>query len=85
MGILKVWVEDGCTVCNECEEAAPEIFFVTDTTSIVKGTAREDGVEGRNEDEQSLLKAELREEWEEGIREAAAVCPVEIIKFEEEE
>lgn len=82
MAVIKVWVEEGCTVCNECEEAAPDIFLVNDETSVIKGDARTDGVTDRNEDAMAPLKDGLGEEWAEGIEEAAEACPVDIIKFE---
>ncbi|MFI5164778.1 MAG: ferredoxin [Bacteroidia bacterium] len=67
MGIKKLWIEDGCTVCHLCESTAPDVFTVDDTTSHVK--------EGAEQFFQSL---------ESDIKDAAAGCPVEIIKFEEE-
>jgi len=36
MAITKVWIEDGCTVCNLCEDTAPEVFEVTDETCTVR-------------------------------------------------
>lgn len=36
MGIKKVWIDEGCTVCNLCEDTAPEVFEVTDDSCIVK-------------------------------------------------
>jgi len=39
MGIKKVWVEDGCTVCHLCESTAPEVFLTGDTTTEVKAGA----------------------------------------------
>lgn len=83
MAIVKVWIEEGCTVCNECESAAPEVFHVTDETSVIKGEAREDGVTDENEEAKSPLKDDIGEELEEEIKEAAEGCPVDIIKFEE--
>ena len=83
MAIAKVWIEEGCTVCNECESSAPEVFHVTDETSVIKGEAREDGVTSVNEDEKSLLKGDIGTELEEEIIEASEGCPVDIIKYEE--
>jgi ferredoxin len=83
MAIIKVWIEEGCTVCNECESSAPEVFHVTDETSVIKGEAREDGVTDENEATKSPLKGDLGSEFEEEIKEAAEGCPVDIIKFEE--
>ena len=36
MAITKVWIEEGCTVCNLCEDTAPEVFEVTDDSCLVK-------------------------------------------------
>ncbi len=36
MAISKVWIEEGCTVCNLCEDTAPEVFDVTDDTCLIK-------------------------------------------------
>ncbi|MDP6417926.1 MAG: ferredoxin [Candidatus Krumholzibacteria bacterium] len=36
MGITKVWIDEGCTVCNLCEDTAPDVFEVTDDTCIIK-------------------------------------------------
>ncbi len=83
MAIVKVWVEEGCTVCNECESSAPEVFHVTDETSVIKGEAREDGNTDENEEAKSPLKGDIGVELEEEIIEAAEGCPVDIIKYEE--
>ncbi len=55
MAITKVWIEEGCIVCNACEAECPEVFHVTDTSCNVNGAVREDGVDSENRDEQSLL------------------------------
>ncbi len=36
MGIKKVWIDEGCTVCNLCEDTAPEVFEVTDDSCLVR-------------------------------------------------
>ena len=36
MAIKKVWIEEGCTVCNLCEDTCPEVFNVTDDACEVK-------------------------------------------------
>ena len=30
MGLTKVWVEDGCILCNLCTEVTPEVFVIED-------------------------------------------------------
>jgi len=36
MAISKVWIEEGCIVCNACEDICPDVFEVTDDICIVK-------------------------------------------------
>lgn len=81
MAITKVWIEEGCIVCNACETACPEVFLVTEDTCIIRPEVREDGLETENRDEQSPLKGDLGEELADAIEEAAEGCPVEVIKF----
>lgn len=45
MPIKKVWIEEGCTLCNLCESICPDIFEMTDTTSKVKDGAELDSNE----------------------------------------
>jgi len=61
----KVWIIPGCIVCDACEDACPDVFNVTDTTSVVK--------------------MESQPNWgslSEAIADAAAACPVNVIKYE---
>lgn len=83
MAIKTVWIEEGCIMCNACDAECPDVFLVTDTTCVIKADVREDGQESENRDEKSPLKAEYRESLAEGIKAAAAGCPVEVIKYEE--
>jgi ferredoxin len=82
MAITKVWIEEGCIVCNACDAECPDVFLVTDTTCVIKADVREDGLETENRDEMSALKGEFQDSMEAGIEAAAAGCPVEVIKFE---
>lgn len=82
MAITKVWIEEGCIVCNACDAECPDVFLVTDTTCVIKADVREDGLETENRDEMAALKGEFQESLEAGIEAAAAGCPVEVIKFE---
>ncbi len=82
MAITKVWIEEGCIVCNACDAECPDVFLVTDTTCVIKADVREDGLETENREEMSALKGELQDSLEAGIEAAAAGCPVEVIKFE---
>ena len=33
--LSKVWIEEGCIVCNSCEDICPEVFKVLDDSCIV--------------------------------------------------
>lgn len=33
--VTRVWIEEGCIVCNLCESTCPEVFHVTDETCLV--------------------------------------------------
>lgn len=83
MAIKCVWIEEGCIQCNACDAECPEVFLVTDTTCVIKGDVRQDGLESENRDERSPLKAEAQTTMASGIKAAAAGCPMEIIHFEE--
>jgi len=61
----KVWIIPGCIVCDLCEDTAPDVFHVTETTSVVQ--------------------MESQPKWAEqsqSIIDAAAGCPVNVIKYE---
>ena len=67
MTIGKVWIEEGCILCNLCMDLVPVVFLVTNERGcIVKGDAA----------------AHFTDKAEQ-IRQAAADCPVEVIKVEE--
>ncbi|MDD0852710.1 ferredoxin [Halobacteriovorax sp. GB3] len=43
--VSKVWIEDGCIVCNACEGIFPEVFEVTDDTCLIRdGAPLDDGL-----------------------------------------
>ena len=82
MSITKVWIEEGCIVCNACEAECPDVFHVTDTTCTIRGEVRADGEQSENRDEMSELNADVQTSLEDSIIAAAAGCPVEVIKYE---
>ena len=53
MAITKVWIEEGCIVCNACEAECPDVFHVTDTSCNINGSVRKDGVDSENREEMS--------------------------------
>lgn len=36
MSITKVWIEDGCTACNLCEDTCPDVFVIEDDNCKIK-------------------------------------------------
>ena len=82
MAITKVWIEEGCIVCNACEAECPEVFHVTDSSCNINGSVREDGVDSENRDEMSALSGSNGTDLEAAIEDAIAGCPVEVIKIE---
>ena len=82
MAITKVWIEEGCIVCNACETTCPEVFNVTEDSCTIRADVRVDGKDTTNLTEQSPLSGDLGEELADQIEEAAEGCPVEVIKFE---
>lgn len=65
--VTKVWIEEGCIVCDACETAAPDIFEVLEDTCIVRPDA---------------LTPDFTKPRSENITDAAEECPVDVIKFE---
>ncbi len=82
MAITKVWIEEGCIVCNACEAECPDVFHVTEDSCHIKGEARVDGVENENKGK-SPLKDDLQRKLEDAIVAAAAGCPVSVIVYEQ--
>jgi len=80
--IAKVWVEPDCITCNACEDICPEVFKVTDDSSMILAEVRSDGVFGMNDGVKSPLTGTLGADLADLIEEAADACPVEVIKFE---
>lgn len=83
MSVLhSVWIEDTCTICGSCENAAPEVFRIEGSmTTAILGSARTDGITSPNTERSRLTNAALAHR--EAIREAAAGCPVEAIHLVE--
>ena len=65
--VTKVWIEPGCIVCNACESSCPEVFHVEVESSTIRAEA---------------LNVEFLSPRTDAIRDAAAECPAEVIKFE---
>lgn len=67
MTVTKVWIEEGCIACNLCQDLVPEVFLVKDGEPCVIKPEAAQHFATRSDD----------------IREAAADCPVEVIKLTE--
>ena len=80
--VTRVWIEEGCIVCNACETACPEVFNVTEDSCTIRAEVRSDGVNDTNASAKSMLKDGIGATLAEAIEEAAEGCPVEVIKFE---
>lgn len=65
--ITKVWIEEGCIVCDACETASPDVFEVLEDSCIVRPGA---------------MDAAFTQPRSESIVEAAEECPTDVIKFE---
>lgn len=65
--VKKVWIAEGCIVCDACETIFPEVFHVTADTCIIRPEATPGS---------DLLAKGLQ------IQEAAEACPVEVIKYD---
>lgn len=83
MSITKVWIEEGCIVCNACETACPEVFNVTEDSCTIRAEVRSDGQDNENRDTKAPLAGAFGSELNDQIIEAAEGCPVEVIKYEE--
>ena len=83
MAIIRVWIEEGCIVCNACEAECPEVFHVTEDSCHIRAEARVDGKASENLVEKSPLKAELQTSLEMKILAAAASCPTGVIHTEQ--
>jgi len=65
--VTKVWIEEGCIVCDACETTAPDVFEVQEETCIVRPSA---------------LEPAFNKPRTQDIIDAAEECPVDVIKFE---
>ncbi len=83
MAISKVWIEEGCIVCNACEAECPEVFHVTEDSCHIRAEARVDGKASENRAEKAALKPELQTSLEMKILAAAASCPTGVILTEQ--
>jgi cytochrome b6-f complex iron-sulfur subunit len=67
--VTKVWIAPGCIVCDACETASPDVFQVQhdNETCVIRPEA---------------LDIEFTKPRTDSIIQAAAECPVDVIKFE---
>ena len=79
--VAKVWIDEDCITCDACQDICPEVFEVTDDSSMILAAVRTDGVFDRNVSGSPLV-GRLGAELGDIIIEAAEACPVEVIKYE---
>ncbi len=65
--VTKVWIEEGCIVCDACETAAPTVFEVQEETCVIRPAA---------------LQEDFNKPLTQEIFDAAEECPVDVIKFD---
>ncbi|MBA2479736.1 MAG: hypothetical protein H0V44_03660 [Planctomycetes bacterium] len=82
MAIARVWIEEGCICCNACVNTEAAVFSIPDgmDSAAIRGEVRKDGVTDRNTAAGSDLNT-AGIAWSDAIEEAAAGCPIEIIRF----
>ena len=83
MAIFSVYIDDGCIVCDACEETAPDVFEVTEDTCFIKPDVRLDGGYDRNVGKAGL-KDDVISALSDDILDAADGCPVDVIIVVEE-
>ena len=79
--VAKVWIDEDCITCDACQDICPEVFEVTDDSSMILAAVRTDGNFDRNVGGAPLV-GDLGTELGDIIIEAAEACPVEVIKYE---
>jgi len=79
--ITRVWIDEGCIACGMCSSICPLVFDIPDDEAVIRAVVRSDGMTSPNRQERSLL-SNLGSGDSAVIIEAAARCPVEIIKFD---
>jgi len=79
MASVSVWIDEGCIVCDACEETYPEVFHVTEDTCFIKADSRTDGNFDTNQTSKSVVKDDIDLEI---LQEAADGCPVDVIIIE---
>jgi ferredoxin len=65
--IVKVWIAEGCIVCDACVNECPQVFEIVDETCIVKPEA---------------ANPEFLIPLSEAVLAAAKGCPTEVIKYD---
>ena len=65
--VSKVWIDEGCIVCDLCESMVPSVFDVQDETCFIRPEA---------------ISPTATQPLTPGIIEAAEDCPVDVIKFD---
>jgi len=67
--IAKVWIEDGCLICNACEATCPQVFKTLDDHAIVLAGSESSFVDCRDAIEQAAIGccvAVIRVQYDDG-------------------
>ena len=79
--VAKVWIDEDCITCDACQDICPEVFEVTDDSSMILAAVRTAGVFDRNVSGSPLVGG-LGAELGDIVIEAAEACPVAVLKYE---
>lgn len=78
-----VWIDEGCIGCGACPGVAPEVFALdASSDAVVRGEVRADARTDDNRAARAALTPSAAAAHAEAIDEAAAGCPVEVIRIE---
>ncbi len=81
MRFTTAWIDEGCIGCGACATVCPQVFVLPMSDAEIAGSARVDGLTGTNREQRSALHAHIVTECGDEIEEAAAGCPVDVIRL----
>ena len=81
IAITRVWIEKGCIACGSAEVNCPEVFKVKE----MKNSQLQDEKPGEWVKGATVIEGVDYSGLEEKIKKAAEACPVEVIKYDEDD
>ncbi|HYE06052.1 MAG TPA: ferredoxin [Planctomycetota bacterium] len=81
MTITTAWIDEGCIGCGACATVCPQVFTLPASDAEIVAAARTDGLGGSNREQRSPLLAQVIAACRDEIEEAAAGCPVDVIRL----